>query len=56
MARGLKYLSIKLFICGPNFQIRPATRKNLAPRLIKDAIINIGKKILKAPAVIVKTL
>ena len=53
IASQLKYLSIKDFICGPYFQIKNATKKNLAPRLIKEAIINIPKWILNAPDEIV---
>ena len=52
----LKYLSMKSLIGLPNFQINPATRKNLADRLIAEAITNRGRLILKAPAEIVKIL
>ena len=34
----------------PNFFINKATKKNLADLLIVEAIINIGKLILNAPA------
>ena len=34
----------------PNFLINNATKKNLADLLIVEAIINIGKLILNAPA------
>ena len=34
----------------PNFLINKATKKNLADLLIVEAIINIGKLILNAPA------
>lgn len=56
IASQLKYLSMKLLICGPNRQIRNATKKNLAPRLTMEAKRNIGKFIKKAPAEIVNTL
>ena len=56
IASQLKYLSINNFICGPNFQIKAATRKNLAPLLIIEAIMNITILILKAPEDIVITL
>ena len=56
MASQLKYLSIKDFICGPNFQISAATRKKRAPLLIIDAIMNIIILILNAPEEIVITL
>jgi hypothetical protein len=49
IASQLKYLSINDFICGPNFHIKKATRKNLAPRLITDATMNIRILILNAP-------
>lgn len=56
IASQLKYLSMNDFICGPNFQISMAIKKNLAPLLIIDAIINIGRLILNAPEDIVITL
>lgn len=52
----LKYLSMKGFTTGPNSQIRPATKKNRAERLIVEAIRKIRKLILNTPAVIVITL
>ena len=54
--KRLKYLSMNALIGLPNFQIKPATRKNLAVRLAVDAITNSSKFISKAPAEIVKIL
>lgn len=56
MVKRLKYLSIKALIGAPNFQIRPATRKNLKPRLTNEAITKTGKLISHTPAKIVKSL
>ena len=52
----LKYLSINGLIVGPYLQKRPATKKNLAERLMVEAIIKPGKLILAIPAEIVHTL
>ena len=48
--KTLKYLSIKAVIGLPYFLIKNATKKNLADLLIVEAITNIGKLILNAPA------
>ena len=52
----LKYLSKKERILFPNLSTNKETRKKRADLLIAEAIRNIGKDILKAPAVIVKIL
>ena len=56
IATQLKYLSMKVFIWGPNFQIKNATRKNLAPLLTADAKINKGRLINTDPDEIAITL
>ena len=56
IANKLKYLSINSLIPSPNFQIKKVTTKNLADRLTMEANKNIGKFILNAPPVMVKTL
>ena len=56
IASQLKYLSINNFICGPNFQIKAATKKKRAPRLIIEATMNIIMFMLKAPEDMVITL
>ncbi len=55
-ASQLKYLSMKLFIRGPNFRIKKATRKNRAPRLMVEAMIKTDSPILNAPEEMVMTL
>lgn len=52
----LKYFSINCLMPGPNFHIRNATKKNLAPRLTNEAIKNIRRFISNTPDVTVKTL
>ena len=47
---------MKYLILLPYWQIRNETRKNRADLLIVDAIKNMGKEILNAPAPIVNTL
>lgn len=56
MASLSKYLSIKPFIVSPYFHNKKATKKNLAARLITDAIKNITRFILNAPLEIVNIL
>ena len=56
IVQRLKYLSINPLIFSPNSRIRPPTRKNLAPRLMTEAMRKTQKSILNAPAEIVKTL
>ena len=41
---------------APYFHINPLTSRNRADRLIVDAIINMGKLMLKAPDVMVNNL
>lgn len=55
-ARILKYLSMKFLIFSPNFQMRNATKKNLAPRLTTEANMNIGILMLNIPEVMVNNL
>jgi len=55
-ARRLKYLSIKLFMLGPNFLKSAAMVKKRKERLKVEAIIKGTKLIWKTPEAIVKTL
>jgi hypothetical protein len=55
-ASQLKYFSKNALIGCPNFHINKATRKNLAPLLIIEAIMNTNILCSNTPAVTVKTL
>ena len=55
-AKRLKYFSMNSFIGSPNTFISEATIKNLALRLMIDAIKNIKKLMLKVPADMVISL
>ena len=56
IANKLRYLSINDFIGLPNFHISHPTKKNLIPRPISEASINMLKLMLNTPAVMVKIL
>ena len=56
MVRILKYLSMKALMGGPNFQISPATRKNLKLLPTMDARRKERNSKWKNPEDIVNTL
>ena len=56
MVIRLKYLLITFSILSPYLLIKNARRKKRADLLIVDPSKNKGNEILKAPALIVKTL
>ena len=56
IAIRLKYLSIKVFIPGPNFLNNAATAKKRNERLMKEAIRKRTKLSLNTPEAIVKIL
>ena len=56
VASVLKYLSISALMGAPYFQISPPIRKKRMPRPTTVPIINIGKLISHAPAVMVQSL
>jgi hypothetical protein len=56
IATRLKYLSIKVFISGPNFRNKAATMKKRRERLIVEAIRKSKTLSLKTPEAMVKIL
>ena len=56
IANRLKYLSMNDLIGAPNFHINHPMRKNLSPRLMIDAMVNIIKSMSNTPEVIVNNL
>ena len=56
MTMRLKYLSMKLFIGVPNFQMSHPTRKKRRPRPMTEASMNMPKLMWNTPAARVKIL
>jgi len=56
IANKLKYLSIEVFIPGPNFLNNAATAKKRNERLMEEAIRKSKKLSLNTPEAIVKIL
>jgi len=56
MASRLKYLSIRVFISGPNFRNKAATAKKRRERLSVEAMRKSKKLSLKTPEAMVKIL